>query len=107
LVTAAPDKLTYGIKQATHGQVLYISTKDVLNAKVIEKVTITLALHGDSVPQNSLSQSEVATGRDGQITHNLRMTDQPFCHYLGCSELSSAHEDVDVGSIFCQVLTEI
>ena len=107
MVTAAPDKLTYGIKQATHGQVLYISSKDVLNAKVIEKVAITLALHGDSVPQNSLLQSEVATGRDGQITHNLSIVEQSFLHYFGCSELSSAHEDVDMGSIFCQILTEI
>jgi hypothetical protein len=108
LVTTEPDKLTYGIKQAIHGQIPFFSRKDVFNAKVVEKVAITLALHSDSVPQNSLMHDQkLPLTEVGRITHNLGIAEQSLLHYLGCSELSAAHEDVDMGSVFCQVLMEI
>ena len=76
-----------GVEETVDGEVLLLTSEDVLDAEVVEQIAVTLALDCDGVPED---------GHFGVVHQALR-------HDLGRTKLAPANEDVNVRAVFCKV----
>ena len=79
--------VTDSIEETIDGEVLLLTSDDVLYAEVVEEVAITMALDRDSIPED----------------RDLGMVHEPLSHDFRRTQLATADKNVNVRAIFCEV----